>query len=355
MKEVIVVTGGGTLGHVLPIIPIIKELQNEYIFIYIGTKKGMEKKYLYDNSLNYLFQNLYFLDMDGVNRKHILKNIIVFFKYLFLKKRIKQIYKQYKPVLVIGMGGYISGVAIHIAQIKKIKTIIHEQNSILGLANKLVYKKANKLLLSFPIDSLKENNIKVIGNPRYTEVLLNYISKDNYTTLLVIGGSLGSKKINEIILNNIEKFKDIKITLITGNKYYNENIIEIQNLLSIYPNLIVYPFVNEMVEMMSKSSIVISRSGATTINEIMALRKCSILIPSPNVTENHQLKNALYLKERNACLLIEEKNLNIDELLKNIFLLYNNYNYKKEMENNIKKVITNNPKDDFIKVIREVV
>ena len=355
MKEVIIITGGGTLGHVLPIIPIIKELQKEYIFIYIGTKKGIEKQYLLDNELNDLFQDLYFLDMDGVNRKHLLKNIIVFLKYLGLRKRIKQIYKEYKPVLVIGMGGYISGVAIHIAQMKKIKTIIHEQNSVLGLANKLVYKKANKLLLSFPIDSLKGNNIKIIGNPRYTEVLLNYMSKDNYNNLLIIGGSLGSKKINEIILNNIEKLKDIKITLITGNKYYNENIIKIQNLMTIYPNLMIYPFVNELVSMMSQASIIISRSGATTINEIMALRKCSILIPSPNVTENHQLKNALYLKDHNACLMIEEKDLNIDVLLKNIFLLYNNYNYKKEMENNIKKIITNNPKEDFIKAIREII
>ena len=355
MKKTIVITGGGTLGHILPIIPVIKDLTDDCNFVFIGTKKGLEKNYLENNNLNSLFKNLYFFDMNGINRKNIFNNIVTFIKYFKIRKKIKKVYKLNKPSLVIGMGGYISGVSIYIANKMKIKTIIHEQNSVLGLANKLVYKKVNYLLLSFPIKSLKGDNIKVVGNPRYSDVLDNYSPNDYLNNLLVVGGSLGSKKINDIIINNIEKFKNINVTLITGNKYFNENIIEINNIMSIYKNVKIFPFVNELVKMMSNSSIIVSRSGATTLNEIMALKKCAILIPSPNVTQNHQYYNALFLKEQNACILIEEKDLSDEELLKSIFLLYNNYGYKKQLQNNLNNIITNNPKKDFIEIIRELI
>lgn len=355
MKKRILIAGGGTLGHILPIIPIVEALQDEYSFIFLGTKKGLEKKYLEENKLNSLFTKLFFLDMDGINRKNPFKNLITIIKYLKIKRQIKKIYKEYNPSLVIGMGGYISGCAIHIATHLKIKTILHEQNSVLGLANKLVYKKVNYLLLSFPIDSLKEHNIKVIGNPRYSYVLENYVSKDYFNDLLIVGGSLGSKKINDIIIKNIVKFKEFNVTIITGNQYYKDNIEIINNVMNKYKNVKIYPFVNEMVTLMSNASIIISRSGATTINEIMGLRKCAILIPSPNVTENHQYYNAKFLKDNNACILIEEEKLTEEELLKSVFLLYNNYGYKTKLENNIKHLITNNPKLEFIKVIRELV
>ena len=172
MKKKIIISGGGTLGHILPIIPVIMDIYKQYDLYFIGTKKGLEKKYLENNDYNKYFKKMYFLDMEGINRKNIFKNIKVLYKYYIIRKQIIKIYETIKPNLIIGMGGYISGVSIKIANSKKIKTIIHEQNATMGLANKLVYKKVNKVLLSYDIDEIKEK--VVIGNPRYSYIKENY-------------------------------------------------------------------------------------------------------------------------------------------------------------------------------------
>lgn len=354
MKKKIVITGGGTLGHILPIVPVIERLHKEYDFIYIGSIKGVVKKYFEEKNVNKMFYDLYYLDMDGINRKKIFKNFITLIKYFKCKKKVKKILNQNNISLTIGMGGYISGVVIHLAIKAKIKTIIHEQNSVMGLSNRLVCKKVNKVLLSYPIYNIRNKNIKVIGNPRYSYVKDNFKSSDDYNSILIVGGSLGSDKINETIINNIDKIINYKITLITGEKYYKDHIVEIKNILNIYPNIKIIPFSNNILDIMKNSSLIISRSGATTIAEIMALKKCSILIPSPNVTENHQFKNAAFLQKSNCCVLIEEKDME-NELFKKINELFSNYFLKTEIERNLELLVTNNPLEDFIDTIKELI
>ncbi len=353
-KKKIIFCGGGTLGHILPFIPIVMNIYNKYDVYFIGTIKGMERKYFNENDLNKYFKQQFYLDMDGISRKNMFRNIKVIYKYFCINKQIREIYNKIKPNLIIGMGGYISGVCINKALKMNIKTFIHEQNAVMGLANKLIYKKVNKLLLSYDIKYIKTNNAIVIGNPRYSYVKENYIPKDK-NIILIISGSLGSKCINDLIINNIDylKYDNYLIKLVTGKKYYNEHEYKINKINNDYNNIIIYPFLNNLLNEMKNSSLIISRSGATTISEIIGLSKPSILIPSPNVTNNHQYLNAKILEESNSCILVEEKNLNIEILDKYIRQIITNYGYKKQMMTNLKKLYKNDPLSDFIKLIEE--
>lgn len=356
MKK-IVIAGGGTLGHILPIIPLLKELYNNYNLYFIGSKKGLERKYFIDNNITYYFKSIFYLDMDGFNRKNILKNVNTLIKYINSKKKLKNIYKTIKPDLVIGMGGYISGIVIKEAINKKIKTIIYEQNSILGLANKMVINKVDQVLLSYEINGIKNKNIKIIGNPRYSYVLENYKRKEE-KTILIVSGSLGSKTINDFFINNIQYIirKDYIIKIVVGKKYYNLNKDKINSINEEYKGkIIIYEFINDLVEELAKASVVISRSGASTISEIQALSVPTIFIPSPYVAKNHQYLNALYLKEKNCCFMIEEKDLDITKINEYINDLTSSYYKRKEITNNFKKLNTNDPKLDFIQIIKELI
>lgn len=357
MKKKIIFSGGGTLGHIMPIIPIAMSIYEDYDLYFIGTKKEVERKYIYENKLNLYFKKIFFLDMIGINRKNIFKNIQTFYKYIVVKKEIKRIYNTIKPDLVVGMGGYISGVSVAVANKNNIKTIIHEQNAVFGLANKMVYKKVDKVLLSYDIKNININNKYIIGNPRYSYVKDNYISKEN-NTIIIMGGSLGSDFINDLVIKNINDFiiEGYLIKLIVGKKYYQKNkdtILQINNDQTYYNRIIIYEFINNVVKEMSEATLIISRSGASTIAEIMALRKPSILIPSPNVTNNHQYYNALDLYETGCCGLIEEKDVNIDKVKSLIIQIITNYAYKKNMITNIDKKFINNPLKDFVCIIKE--
>lgn len=353
MKKKIIISGGGTLGHILPILPIVIELYRQYDFYFIGTRKGMEKSYFDNNDINKYFIKSYYLDMDGINRKNIFKNIKVIKKYIKIKHFLNELFKTLKPNLVIGMGGYISGVCIKQAIKLNIKTIIHEQNYVLGLANKLVYKKVNNVLLSFDNKLLKGNNIKVIGNPRYSYIKENY-HKSYKNKILIFGGSLGSSYINDLIVNNYQSFKinNYTINLVVGNKYYNNNINKIEKINEC-KYIKIYKFINNIVEEMSQCDVVVSRAGATTLSEIMALNIPSIVIPSPNVTADHQYKNAKYYYDLGCIVLIEEKDLNYETLINEITDLVTNYKYKTKLITNMTKLNHINPKNEFIKYIKE--
>ncbi len=331
----IVFVGGGTLGHVLPMVPLVDELKAKYILYFIGTKKGLEKNYLQNNpKFSNGFKQTSFFDMQGLKRSLSLKNITLLFKYYRCCKQVKKYLGKIKPDLIIGMGGYISGVVVQIASKLKIKTIIHEQNSVLGLSNRLVSKKVDKLLLSFPIPTITQGI--VVGNPRITEIKNNYISQEKDNTLLVVGGSRGSQVINDSILNLELEFvkREYKVILITGKKYFEENKDKINNLIN-KETIKILPFVNDLIPYLIQANVVISRSGATTLNEIMGLNKVSLLIPSINVTANHQEKNALILANNNAALMLKEKDLNKKTLIDAVDSLMLNYHLRKEIKSNL--------------------
>ena len=347
----ILFAGGGTLGHIFPSFSVIEKLKEEgnKVYFVCGTKEN-EKRILKDNSN---IDEVYSIDLQGFKRKLSLYNLKTIVKYFKALKETKKIILKIKPDLVVGMGGYVSAPVLKIALKKRIKTIIHEQNSVYGFVNKIYKRKVDKVLLSYPIE--KGKNISLVGNPRTSEFYEKYYinKKNNDRKVLVVGGSIGASKINDYIINHKDLFKNkkIEVKLITGNKYYQENQEKIA-LNNTYP-LTIIPFTNVIHDEILNSKIVVSRSGATTISEIMGLEKVAIFVPSPNVTNNHQYKNALYFSEKKCAFLVEEKDVN-DKLIEEIDRILSDYILMEEVKNNIKKEVDKDCKNKFYNQILEV-
>ncbi len=346
MKRIIFACGG-TLGHIMPAIAMahmIKEESDKTEIIFIMTSK--DEKYDFIKKDSYI-DKIYYYDIDGLNRKKLISNIKNIFKILKTIKKIKTIILDsvIKNTTIIGMGGYISAIVAKIARKLGTKVIIHEQNKIMGLANKLVYNEASLILSAFPLDNI---NSLVIGNPRMFEARKHVKEKKN-KEILITSGSLGSKFINDLAVRWLKtnNSKNYHTTLITGKKYYEEVKKELPTISNHFQIL---PIVDDLLEYMSTASLVVSRAGATTIFEIIGLVIPSIIIPSPNVTNNHQYFNALFLKENEACILLEEKEINIEIFTKYVEYTINN----PAIIDNLKKVNLKFPEIDLIRVINSV-
>jgi len=328
--------GGGTLGHILPIVPVLKMLRenNPQIKAYfIGTTKGLEKNLI--ESTNLFTQTFYF-DSQGFKRKFSFDNIITLYKYFKNYFLSRKLLKRLRPAMVVGMGGYVSGAVVKAAVALKIKTVIHEQNSVYGFTNKVLRKKVDKVLLSYDIES--NDKTFLVGNPRISEIY--YLFRDqikpvNERALLAVGGSRGAEKINDLIIGLKDKFKskDIKVILITGSKYYKENIKNINAVRD--ESFIVKSFVSNLPELLLKVRVVVTRCGATTISEIMALKKVCLFIPSPNVTDNHQEKNAMVIVSKGAAWMLKEAEMNQENLFDMIFELMENKELRNKIINNL--------------------
>lgn len=313
--------GGGTLGHIYPAISIINEYHKMYPqdkITFICNIKDQEKL----KELTKLVNKVYYFNCYGRN-KNIFKNIKMIFYNLKEIKKIKKTLKNENFDLIFGMGGYISGMVIKCAQKLRIPTIIHEQNRIIGLSNKLVVKDVNLFLTTYPMPKYNQNQL-LIGNPRYYEAKQmkesNFHSSKN---ILITSGTIGSKKINEMAIDflNSEFSKNYTTTLITGVKYFDE----VKEKLKSGIHYEVLAFSNDMLKLMKTSGIVISRSGSTTIFEILGTGAIPIFIPSPNVTSNHQYYNAKYITDLGIGELIKENELTIELLKSTIKKIDDNY------------------------------
>ena len=345
MKEVIVFAGGGTLGHILPALSMASALKKDNPnnqIIFMMTSKDERYDFIKEKSF---IDQIYYYDINGLNRKNPIRNIWNFIKILLNISKIKE--PLMEATMVIGMGGYISAIVIKLAKKLKKILIIHEQNKILGLANKIVINDVDLVLSAFPLD-IKNKRCKVIGNPRLNDAknYLHFLPIKNH--ILVTSGSLGSKSINFLIVEFLKTNASKKYftTLITGKRYYEE----IKSLLKEDTHYQILPFVDDLLEYMSKASLVISRAGASTIFEIIGLEKPAIIIPSPNVTGNHQYYNALFLKEQKACVLLEEKDLNLSSLNKYIEYAIDNMVIK----DNLKRISKTYELVDWKKEIKDV-
>jgi len=318
---------------------------------FIGTIKGLEKDFIERSNL---FSKTYYFDSEGLKRKLSLKNIIVIYKHYRNIKKAKSILKKEKIDLVVGMGGFISASTIIAANSLKLKTLIHEQNAVLGLANRVVQRKVNKILLSYPIKNLK--NSVVVGNPRISEVYELYKNENlnlgDY--LLVVGGSRGAQRINELIINIKERLKNAKINavLITGNKYYEENEARLVKINCSYFKII--PFSNNLPKLLINAKLIISRAGATTLSELLALKKISIIIPSPNVTGDHQTKNAMQVTKFGGAVMFNEAELDEEKLFREIEKLYFNNDVRSKIINNLSFNVRFDAKDLFIEEIEKI-
>ncbi|WP_019242399.1 MULTISPECIES: undecaprenyldiphospho-muramoylpentapeptide beta-N-acetylglucosaminyltransferase [Bacillus] len=320
----IVVSGGGTGGHIYPALALIREIQKTHkdcSFLYIGTEKGLESKLVPRENIP--FKSIY---ITGFKRKISFENVKTVFRFLKGVSDSKKILKDFDADIVIGTGGYVCGPVVYAAAKLGIPTIIHEQNSVPGLTNKFLSRYANKIAVCFEEAKSFFPNTKTVltGNPRASEVVsysgkkgLETVGLDpNKSTVLVVGGSRGARPINEAVLKSMSLIeeKPYQLLYVTGDVHYDK-VAEEMNLIGNPNNVVVKPFIHNMPEVLAGVDLVVARSGATTLAELTALGVPSILIPSPYVTNNHQEKNADSLVKQGAAIMILEKDLTGNKLV----------------------------------------
>ncbi len=335
----IIVSAGGTGGHIYPALAIInklKEKEKDLEVLFIGTHNRMEKDIIPSHKIDYLPLTIY-----GLSKTNMLRNVKNVGYILKANNKCLEVMKKFKPDIVIGTGGYVTYPVIKAAKKLKIKTFIHEQNSIPGKSNKILSNAVDLVGVSFKNSEVYFKNAKHVfysGNPCASNALTaKKITKkslgltEGKKLVLVVAGSLGSSTLNDKFLSflKLAEKESYEVLYITGKSHY-DSFMENSKLPK---NVVVKPFIDNLPGIMSQSDLVISRAGASTISEILALKVPSILVPSPYVANNHQYYNALDLANRKLATLIEEKKLTAEKLLIAISdLLDNEDNYRKMKE-----------------------
>ena len=320
----VIISGGGTAGHINPAISIAKEIKTKFPtakIMFVGTQKGLESTLVPQEGYR-----IKYIDVSGFKRSLTPKNIIIAIKALKARRTAKKIINEFSPDIVIGTGGYVSGPVVSAAQKMGIKTAIHEQNAYWGVTTRLLAKKADKIFLSFePDDEQKKlygDRLIVTGNPIRKDILTfdksssrRVLDIDEKPLILSFGGSLGAKKINEAMLYLIKKSKDEgKLNHIHGTGKRDKEFMKaalghIGLKYSDSGDIRVFEYIYDMPRVLAAADLIICRGGAITLAELAAAGKPAIIIPSPNVTENHQFHNAKVYENKNAAVIIEDKDL----------------------------------------------
>jgi UDP-N-acetylglucosamine--N-acetylmuramyl-(pentapeptide) pyrophosphoryl-undecaprenol N-acetylglucosamine transferase len=339
----IIISGGGTGGHIYPAIAIANEIRlrnphAEILFVGAADRMEMEKV----PQAGYDIKGLW---ISGLDRKLSLKNLLFPFKVMSSLWRSRKIIKQFKPDIAIGTGGFASGPLLKMASLKGLPTLIQEQNSYPGITNKLLAKGAHRICVAY--DGLErffpKEKIVLTGNPVRQDLLdvsskraaaHSYFNVDpSKTTLLILGGSLGARRINELIAKELEFLLENSIQVIwqTGKLY-----CDTYKHLAANTGVQIHAFLNRMDLAYAASDIVISRAGASSVSELCIVGKPTIFIPSPNVAEDHQTKNAQAIVSKNAGILLKECDL---DHFQTIFLrLLNDPEQQQALSEGIKKL-----------------
>lgn len=355
----VIVSAGGTGGHIYPALAIInklKERNKNLEVLYIGTTDRMEKDIVPSLGIKYKG-----IEMKGLDRKHLLKNYEVLKSFKKAIKEIKEIIKEFKPDVVLGIGGYITAPVVMAASSLNVKTFIHEQNSIPGLSNKILKRKATKVGVSLKESEkfFNEKNVVFTGNPRSEEAYnakpvdkKKYGLSESKKLVLFVMGSLGSKTITDSMKKIIPEFenKNYEVLFVTGPKYFDS-----YNDVKIPKNVKMVPMLSDMLNVLKKTDLIITRAGASTIAEITAVGLPAIMIPSPYVTHNHQEKNAEVLEKNGSAIVIKEQDLTSDNLLKNIDDLINDKNKLIKMKENSKKMAVTDSATKIAELIENMV
>ena len=318
----IIVSAGGTGGHIYPALAIInklKERNKDLEVLYIGTTDRMEKDIVPALGIDFIG-----IPMKGLNRKNIFKNNEVKKTYKKAQKKAEEIIKEYKPDVVLGIGGYITAPVVKAATKLGIKTFIHEQNSIPGFTNKRLKRKATAIGVSLKESEkyFKGGNVIFTGNPRSEEAYnaepvdkKKYGLNENKKLVLFVMGSLGSLTITNIMKGILPAFKgkDYEVLFVTGNNYYDS-----YKEVKLPDNVKIVPMLKDMLNVLKKTDLIVTRAGASTIAEITAAGVPAIMVPSPYVTHNHQEKNAYVLEENGGAVVIKEKELTEEKLISTI-------------------------------------
>ncbi|ACB84887.1 undecaprenyldiphospho-muramoylpentapeptide beta-N-acetylglucosaminyltransferase [Natranaerobius thermophilus] len=365
----VLVTGGGTGGHIYPALAVINELKerNQIVdILYVGTSKGMEQEIIPNRGIDFAA-----ITVRGLQRKINLEQVY------FLRDFLKGLYQSYRliknftPDVVIGTGGYVCGPVLMAASLMKIPTVLHEQNVIPGITNKFLSRFADYTCVSFPESKnymTKAKKIITTGNPRAQEITSRDFSSVNkhlnlrsdLKTLLIVSGSRGAQKINETMINIIpeliSKFP-IQIIYVTGNNYYESIRSQILEYVdnSYQDRLKLHAYLSDLPAAISCADLVISRAGATTLAELTAAETPSILIPSPNVTNDHQRVNAKILGERGAAKVLTEDSLNEQEVIKSISSIINDEEVLFDMQRATKEISYPTAATEICKILESLI
>ncbi len=338
----VVISAGGTGGHIYPALAIInkiKEKEPNSEFLYIGTHDRMENSIVPAHHIPFKQLEIY-----GFYRKKLLKNGKTIYYFMKAIKKSKRILKDFKPDIVIGVGGYVTAPVIYAAHKLKIKTFIHEQNSVPGASNLFLSKYVDQIGVSFPdsVNSFPKEKTIFTGNPCSEDAVKKMpMSKAEFglhqekQLVLIVMGSLGATKINEFLVATMNQFrgKSYEVLFVTGKKDYDD-----VSKTKFPQNVKVVPYIENMTRIMKNTDLMVTRAGASTLSELIALHIPSILIPSPYVPNNHQYKNAIALTEKGAAVLLEEKDLKDDILVKSIDSILANKLKQQEMKEQLRKL-----------------
>lgn len=358
-----ILSGGGTGGHIYPAVAIADELKSRFPdaeFLFVGALDRMEM-----DKVPQAGYNIEGLWISGVQRKLTLKNLAFPFKLMSSLWRSRKIVSSFKPDVVIGTGGFASGPVLQVSTSRGIPCLIQEQNSYPGITNKLLAKKVDIICVAY--EGLEKffpkQKIRLTGNPirkDLLEVKHKHIEgkdafqlKHNKQTLLVLGGSLGARRINQLIEANIKYFEtqDIQVIWQCGKLYYDQ-----YKPFSALKNIQVHAFLNQMDLAYAAADIIISRAGAISVSELCIVGKPVIFIPSPNVAEDHQTKNAKSIADKNAAILIKESDLE-SNFQKEFSDLISNENKQKTLRKNIEALAlvnaTNAIADEVEKLLKD--
>lgn len=360
----VIISGGGTGGHIFPAIAIAKAIENKVQnveFLFVGAEDRMEMEKV--PAAGYKIKGLW---ISGLQRKLDKRNLLFPFKVIHSIFKAKNIVKEFKPDLAIGTGGYASAPLLYAAAKKGISTVIQEQNSYPGITNRILAKHVQKICVAY--DEMERffptEKLIVTGNPIREDILdfnnkvtdgqVKFNIDKTKPTVLVVGGSLGALTINNAIAENINQIKNMDVNLIwqTGISYQDkaQNFITDVNTKGINA----YTFIKEMDLSYAAADVIISRAGAIAISELCCVGKPIILVPSPNVAENHQYKNAQSLVNKNAALLVEDADAS-RKLVSTLEELIKNEDLRTSLSSNIKKIAVTDAAEQIAKIALDLV
>ncbi len=342
----IIISGGGTGGHIFPALSIadaIRAIQPNAQILFVGADNRMEMQRVPEAGYKIVG-----LPIAGFDRKNLLKNLKVLWLILKSQRMAKKIIKEFKPQVAVGVGGYASGPTLKVAAGMNIPTLIQEQNSYAGVTNKILARKAKMICVAY--DGMERffphEKLKMTGNPVRSTLLSNRTVREEALRamglepetrcVLIVGGSLGARSMNESVLANIETIKanpDVHFIWQTGKIYHKEMLTRI-NEAGKPDNLTVTDFISDMAQALSAADLVVSRAGAGSISEFALLGKAVILVPSPNVSEDHQTKNAMALVDKQAAIHVADIKAK-EELIPTAIATVKDHDMLKRLEQNI--------------------
>ncbi len=356
----VIISGGGTGGHIYPAIAIANEIKLRYPeakILFVGAKNKMEMEKV--PQAGYEIEGLW---ISGIQRKLTLKNLLFPIKLISSLWKARKIIKKFKPDVVVGTGGFASGPTLMVANKLSIPTVVQEQNSFPGITNKLLSKKANKICVAY--DNLErffpKDKIIKTGNPVRQDLLLVYSKREEgieffeldkeKKTVLVIGGSLGARRINQLIELELEFLKGQSVQVIWQcGKLYNEEY----RAYNSEANVQVHSFLNRMDLAYAAADFIISRSGASSVSELCIVGKPTIFIPSPNVAEDHQTKNAKAIVDKHGALMLKESELNTFSVV--FETLIKDQGKQESLSENIKELALPNATNHIVNEIESLV